>query len=150
MPQSIDQWRARNVHRAASDSEFGATWTSAVDPDEPWRLAWNSGSCELYAVSGRDGDVETLGTYATRDDVVAALPDWEQRATQPGGLDWVRERVLLDPDVGRFELPQPSAEQPVYGVVLHADGRPPDRLHEHVHAVCSAARSRLCICSKSA
>ena len=119
MPQPIDEWRNRNVHRHSPDTDFGATWRTSDAPDETWRLAWNTGSAELHAVNMTDATVDVLGTYRTRHDVDAAPPDWAHHALQPDGLSWVRERSRLDPTIGAYT---PGTNPAVYGIVLHPDG----------------------------
>lgn len=108
---NLTDWRQLDPRRQTpSEVDFGDRWISAADPTERWRVSWNSGSGELFAVSRRDETVEVLGEFKTVDDVEQALSGWEYRTEITGGLEWAR---------GRARLPT-MADEPVIGDVERA------------------------------
>ena len=124
-----DAWLARVPARRAPEVDFGTTWTSDFDLDEPWRLSWNSGTGELIAVSHTTHGVEVLGSFERAEDVGTAVPDWAQRALRPGGLDDLRADL-----VARERRLVEHGPDAVYGLVIRPDGTT-TTLHEPVSAV---------------
>ena len=121
---AYDDWIERDPARRAAEVDFGTTWTRDRDPDETWRVSWNTGSGELVAVNRTGDDVEVLGTFATVEDVRDAIPDWPERAVRPGGLDDLR-RDLAEHERSR------SMAAAVFGIVIRPDGST-SPLHEPV------------------
>jgi hypothetical protein len=116
--RAVDQWRARNTARVHPEIDYGFGWTHPEQPDTRWRVSYNPGSNEVIAVT-RDGAIETLGTAASVDDLDRRLAGWEHHA-EGGSIDWVRDRVDLDPDVARFH--EPVHGPGVHGVLIDTHG----------------------------
>jgi hypothetical protein len=108
----IEEFYDADPRRRASDEvAFGHEWT---DPDGGrYEVMWVVDTGEVYAMfepvepmaSDGIGDifpqhlptgavtVEVLGTFATRDEIDAALAGWEAAMRDPGSIAWIRARV---------------------------------------------------------
>lgn len=112
--QDIEDFYAANEDRRTSgEADFGVWWTEPGQPYPKYRVSYIHATGEVYAVAlNRDdkgpyhGPVLLLGVvppddqpdgpvgrrtyYRTLDTI---LEGWPQRCGQPGGLQWVRERL---------------------------------------------------------
>jgi hypothetical protein len=86
----LDDWYGRNPHRSAPEVDFGMSWRTTSEPNQRWRVSWNSGSRELFAARLDRREVQVLGMYPGVSAVLSALGEWAPRALEAGGLDWVR------------------------------------------------------------
>jgi len=89
----VDEWYARNPRRHSPEVDYGQRWVSSREPDVEWRVAWNSGTGEIYAARGDEADLHVLGIARTFVEAETALQGWASHANQPGGLDWAIERT---------------------------------------------------------
>ncbi|MEK7425521.1 MAG: hypothetical protein AAB131_16970 [Actinomycetota bacterium] len=89
----VDEWLARNPRRSSPEVDYGQRWTSTGEPGVEWRIAWNTGTGEVYAARHDDADLHVLGIARTFAEAETALQGWASHAEQPGGLDWVIERT---------------------------------------------------------
>lgn len=94
-PSDLNAWRAADPARQSPDVDYGMSWSSKLEPERRWRVSWNTGSGDLYAVTGGDDEVMDLGHYDTRSDADRAIEDWAQLHHQPGGLDRLCRRLRL-------------------------------------------------------
>ena len=89
----VEEWFARNPRRSSPEVDYGQRWTSAREPGVEWRIAWNTGTGEVYAARRDDADLHVLGIARTFPEAEMALQGWAIHASQPGGLDWAIERT---------------------------------------------------------
>ncbi|MEL6892766.1 MAG: hypothetical protein AAFP84_14310 [Actinomycetota bacterium] len=94
----LDRWRAAQPERNSPDVDYGMSWTSGRHPDRTWRVSWNSGSGDLYAVDDLDQEVVDLGHFATQSDADAAIKDWAYLHRGPRGFDELCTRISQRPD----------------------------------------------------
>ena len=60
---ALDDWYGRDPRRSAPEVDFGMSWRTTSEPNERWRVSWNSGSRELFAARLDRTEVQVLGTY---------------------------------------------------------------------------------------
>ena len=89
----VEEWFARNPRRSSPEVDYGQRWTSTREPGVEWRIAWNTGTGEMYAARRDNTDLHVLGIARTFPEAETALQGWASHATQPGGLDWAIERT---------------------------------------------------------
>ncbi len=94
---ALDRWRAVQPERNSPDVDYGVSWTSGRHPDRTWRVSWNSGSGDLYAVDDLDERVVDLGRFATQSDADAAIEDWAYLHRGPHGFDELCARIPRTP-----------------------------------------------------
>ncbi len=94
---ALDRWRAAQPERSSPDVDYGMAWSSERDPDRRWRVSWNSGSGDLYAVDDLDREVVDLGHFVTQSDADAAIEDWAYLHRGPHGFDELRTRISQRP-----------------------------------------------------
>jgi len=92
-PNPVDEWYARNPGRHSPEVDYGQRWVSSREPDVEWRVAWNTGTGEIYAARRDEADLHVLGIARTLVEAETALQGWASHANQPGGLDWAIERT---------------------------------------------------------
>lgn len=92
-PSALDAWRAADPARQSPDVDYGMSWSSTSNRGCRWRVSWNNGSGDLYAVDDSDETVIDLGRYATRADAERALRDWSQLHDQADGLNSLCQRL---------------------------------------------------------
>lgn len=87
---ALDNWYGRDPRRSAPEVDFGMSWRTTSEPNQRWRVSWNSGSRELFAARLDRTEVQVLGTYPDVEAASSALGEWGLRALEVGGLDWLR------------------------------------------------------------
>ena len=103
-PSALDAWRAADPARQSPDVDYGMSWSSKDDPERRWRVSWNTGSGDLYAVDELDEKVIDLGRYASREAIDGKNKDWTRLHDQPDGFGRLREML----DHGSQTSPGPS------------------------------------------
>lgn len=103
-PNPVDEWFARNPRRNSPEVDYGQRWTSTREPGAEWRIAWNTGTGEMYAARRDNADLRVLGIARTVAEAENALQGWASRANQPGALDWAIERTRDLTGDGEFSL----------------------------------------------
>ena len=78
---------------ARPEVDYGQRWASTREPDGEWRVAWNTGTGEIYAARRDEADLHVLGIARTFAEAETALQGWASHANQAGGLDWAIERT---------------------------------------------------------
>ena len=61
----VDEWFARNPRRTSPEVDYGQRWTSTREPGAEWRIAWNTGTGEVYAARRDNADLHVLGIART-------------------------------------------------------------------------------------
>ena len=92
-PSALDAWRAADPARQSPDVDYGMSWSSTREPERRWRISWNTGSGDLYAVDGIDETVIDLGNHTTRGDAGRAIGDWTGLHSQADGFDRLRSQL---------------------------------------------------------
>ena len=119
-PMRRDAWRAEDPRRHAPEQVYGRFWTFD-DPTDFYSIVWNSGTGELYTYCAADTTVVVRAICDRRDTVEAVLADWPRRQIEAcSGYDAVSAILAAS---GPADLSSPPAGgEPVYGVVVCADG----------------------------
>ena len=90
---TVDEWFARNPRRSNPEVDYGQRWTSPREPGVEWRIAWNTGTGEVYAARRDNADLRVLGIARTFAEAETALQGWASHADQPDGFDWAIKRT---------------------------------------------------------
>ena len=88
----LDRWRELKPTRYSPDIDYGMRWRSANDPNRRWRVSWNSGSGDLYAVDQHDNNVIDLATFEDQTTANHAIEGWAKLHHRADGLDRLRTR----------------------------------------------------------
>lgn len=92
-PSALDVWRAADPARQSPDVGYGMSWSSRREPERRWRVSWNTGSGDLYAVDGDDEKVIDLGHHVTSDGAARAIESWSELHIQDDGFDQLLQRL---------------------------------------------------------
>ena len=90
---ALDTWRAADPARNSPDVDYGMSWSSKQEPECRWRVSWNTGSGDLYAVDVGEQTVIELGHCTSREDADTAIEDWANVHKQADGLDRLFEHL---------------------------------------------------------
>lgn len=90
---ALDTWRAADPARNSPDVDYGMSWSSKQEPERRWRVSWNTGSGDLYAVDQTDETVIVLGRCSSREHVDTLFDDWTRLHDQVDGLDRLSVRL---------------------------------------------------------
>lgn len=101
----LDRWREAKPGRFSPDVDYGVQWQKAGTSDQRWRVSWNIGSGDLYAIDQHDEHVLDLAHFDTQDDADRAIEDWADLHRRPDGLDQLR--VRFDGGPPGHDLPFP-------------------------------------------
>jgi hypothetical protein len=93
----VEEWFARNPRRSSPEVDYGQRWTSTREPVVEWRIAWNTGTGEMYAARRDNTDLHVLGIARTFAEAESALQGWASHANQSGGLDWRSNGPVISP-----------------------------------------------------
>ncbi len=105
----VERFRLRQGDRSSADDDavsllvnerrvdYGQRWISARAPGVEWRIAWNTGTGEVYAARRDDADLHVLGIARNFAEVETALQGWASHANQSGGLDWRSNGPVISP-----------------------------------------------------
>ena len=77
----VDHRFPRNPRRHSPEVDYSQRWTSTREPDVEWRVAWNTGTGEIYAARCDEADLHELGIARTFARAETALQGWASHAT---------------------------------------------------------------------
>ena len=123
-PVPRDAWRREDSRRDAPEQVYGRFWTFD-DPADFHSIIWNSGTGELYTYRPADTTVLVRAIGDSRDAVDALLDDWPRRQIEACSGYQAASIILSASGAGRPPDPLSplTGGEPVYGVVVYADGR---------------------------
>ncbi|MFN3256221.1 MAG: hypothetical protein ACE37B_11030 [Ilumatobacter sp.] len=90
---ALDRWREAKPGRFSPDVDYGMQWQKAGASDQRWRVSWNIGSGDLYAIDQRDQQVIDIAHFDTQDNADRAIEDWAELHRRPDGLDKLQVRL---------------------------------------------------------
>lgn len=94
----VGEWFARNPRRSSPEVDYGQRWTSTREPGVEWRIAWNTGTGEMYAARRDNADLHVLGIARTFAQAEMALQGWVSHANQPGGSSGQSNGPVISPE----------------------------------------------------
>lgn len=121
----VEAWFARNPRRSSPEVDYGQCWTSTREPAVEWRIAWNTGTGEIYAARRDNTDLHVLGIGRTFVEAETAMQGWTSHANQPGGLDWAIDRTRDLTGDGELSLHLSRLRADLTQLASHAE--PPGR-----------------------
>lgn len=89
----LDWWRSAKPGRFSPDLDYGMQWQTTRASDRCWRVSWNIGSGDLYAVDEVDRQVIDLAHFDTQDAASQAVGNWADLHRRSDGLDQLRIRL---------------------------------------------------------
>jgi len=90
---ALDRWREAKPGRFSPDVDYGRQWQSADAVDRRWRVSWNIGSGDLYAVNQHDEQVIDLAHFNTQNDAERSIEGWAELHRRRNGLDQLQIRL---------------------------------------------------------
>lgn len=101
---ALDRWRAAKPSRHSPDVDYGMRWQRAGEPERRWRVSWNTGSGDMYAIGDHEGPIIDLAHYETQEAADAAIEDWAYLHRRADGLDRLRTHLDRNETNNRFGL----------------------------------------------
>ena len=109
--QSLEAFYGEDeTRRRSPEADYGCWWLNGANHFERWSVSYIQMTGEVYAKSNQRGIVEVLGIVPPDPDVRHSnglpygktyyrtldklLEGWAEHCGRPGGLEWIRERLL--------------------------------------------------------